>query len=335
MTNRVKIIAEAGVNHNGDVSIAERLIDAACLSGADFVKFQLFRAEDLSTPTAPSAEYQQRSLPNIKSQRAMLEELELGFEAHLHLSKYAKLRGIEFLTSAFHWNDLDFVDSINSTFIKIPSGEINNLPYLRQVGRFTKEVIVSTGMSTLEEVEEAIETLVSNGVSRPSITVLQCNSEYPTPFSDVNLLAMRTLRDVLGVKVGISDHTLGTEIAVAAVALGATVVEKHLTLDRSMVGPDHSASLEPEDFRRMVESIRKVEIALGDGIKRPMNSEIQNRQMARKSIVAARDIQEGQLLTADKLTTKRPGTGISPMAWDQIIGRRANRFYSKDEMIEP
>ncbi len=337
MENSTLIIAEAGVNHNGDLSMAFRLVHAAAASGADVIKFQTFSAERLVTRQAKKAEYQQRATAGIKSagdsQLEMLRALELTDEMHREIQQCCIESGISFLSTAFDLESLDYIASLKLPLIKVPSGEITNVPYLRQVGRLKRTVLLSTGMATIGEIEAAVALIEESGTERSSITALHCNTEYPTPMHDVNLRAMHSIGTALGLKVGYSDHTLGIEVPVAAVALGAVVIEKHLTLDRNLQGPDHNASLEPDQFSEMVKSIRRVEVALGDGIKRPTRSELKNRAAARKSIVALRLIKAGEYFTQDNITTKRPESGISSSYWDLVIGRRANRNFDPDEPI--
>lgn len=327
------IIAEAGVNHNGDVELAKRLIDAAADAGADLVKFQTFVAERLATQSAPKAEYQTRMTDEVQSQFVMLRQLELTAEMHKTLIAYCRSRNIGFFSTGFDVESLDYLASLGAERFKIPSGEITNLPYLRHVGAFGKPVFLSTGMATLGEIEAALEVLEASGTPRTHITVLHCNTEYPTPMQDVNLCAMFRIRDTFGVAVGYSDHTPGFEVPIAAVALGATVIEKHLTLDRNLPGPDHKASLEPDEFTVMVRAIRNIELAMGDGIKRPSPSETKNKPIARKSLVAARAISAGDLFTSENVTVKRPGTGISPMRWDEVMGRVAACDFAIDDLI--
>lgn len=329
----VLIIAEAGVNHNGDIKLAKRLIDAAADAGADLVKFQTFNAERLATQSAPKAEYQTRTTDEAQSQFAMLRQLELSAEMHKTLIAHCRRRNIGFFSTGFDIQSLDHLASLGAERFKIPSGEITNLPYLRHVGAFGKYVILSTGMAFLGEVEAAIEVLETAGTPRTQIIVLHCNTEYPTPMQDVNLRAMSSVRDAFGVAVGYSDHTLGIEVPIAAVALGATVIEKHLTLDRNLPGPDHKASLEPDEFFAMVRAIRNIEQAMGDGIKRPSRSEKKNKLIARKSLVAAKPICAGERFTAENVTTKRPGSGISPMRWDDVMGRVATQDFAANELI--
>lgn len=327
------IIAEAGVNHNGDMELARRLIDVAADAGADLAKFQTFNAERLATRSAPKAEYQTRTTKEAQSQFAMLRQLELSAEMHETLIAYCRSRNIGFFSTGFDIESLNYLASLGAERFKVPSGEITNLPYLHHVGVFGKPVILSTGMATLGEIETALDVLEAAGTPRTQITVLHCNTEYPTPMQDVNLRAMCSIRDALGVAVGYSDHTSGIEVPIAAVALGATVIEKHLTLDRNLPGPDHKASLEPDGFVAMVRAIRNIEEAMGGGIKRPSPSEAKNRSIARKSLVAAKPIHAGDQFTAENVTVKRPGTGISPMRWDEVMGRVAARDFTVDELI--
>jgi len=328
------IIAEAGVNHNGDLDLARRLIDVAAEAGADLVKFQTFSAERLATKYANKAEYQNQTTNKSESQFEMLQRLELTYEMHEELIKHCSNSGIGFFSTGFDIQSIDFLVSLGLELFKIPSGEITNLPYLRHIANYNKPVILSTGMATLDEIEAALNVLIKNGVERQQLTVLHCNTEYPTPMHDVNLKAMCSIGDTFGVKVGYSDHTQGIEVAIAAVSLGASVIEKHFTLDRQLPGPDQKASLEPDELKAMVKSIRNIEQALGDGIKRPSQSEIKNISIARKSIVAASDICKGEIFTEENLTVKRPGNGISPMQWDEILGNIALRDFSVDEIIE-
>ena len=327
------IIAEAGVNHNGDMEIAKRLIDVAADAGADLVKFQTFSPERLATQSAPKADYQNQTTDQAESQFAMLKQLELTTEMHEVLIAYCQQRNIGFFSTGFDIQSLDYLASLGAGRFKIPSGEITNLPYLRHVGGLGKPVILSTGMATLGEIEAALVVLETAGTPRTEITVLHCNTEYPTPMQDVNLRAMCSIRDAFGVAVGYSDHTPGIEVSIAAVALGAIVIEKHLTLDHNLPGPDHKASLEPDEFAAMVRAIRNIEQAMGDGIKRPSSSEAKNKPIARKSLVAARPICAGEQFTAENVIAKRPGTGISPMRWDEVMGRVAARDFALDELI--
>jgi len=328
------IIAEAGVNHNGDMILARQLIDAAVDSGADMVKFQTFNADKLAIPLASKADYQKQGSNIDESHYEMLRKLELTREMHVSLIEYCQKRGILFFSTGFDINSIDMLVELGIDRFKIPSGEITNLPYIRHIGQYQKPVILSTGMATLGEIEAALHTLEEAGTPRNIITILHCNTEYPTPMKDVNLNAMVNIRNTFGVNSGYSDHTEGIEVAIAAVSLGATVIEKHFTLDRDFPGPDHKASLEPNELKEMVEAIRNIEMALGDGIKRPSTSEMKNMLVARKSLVAAKDIHAGEVFNEENLTVKRPGTGISPMYWDKVIGRKASRDYSANELIE-
>lgn len=330
--SRVFIIAEAGVNHNGSIEIARKLVDVAAMAGADAVKFQTFKAENLVCRNARKADYQMETTDRGESQLDMLKKLELTPEMHEQLIDYCRQKGIMFLSTPFDIDSLHYLIRCGIGIIKIPSGEITNYPFLREIGRTGKKVIISSGMSTLDEVRDAVKVLVDNGSG--GITVLHCNTEYPTPYADVNLRAMLTLKEELGVDVGYSDHTRGIEVPVAAAALGASVIEKHFTLDKSMEGPDHKASLEPAELQAMVRAIRNIESALGSGRKEPSKSEKKNIAIARKSIVAKCDIDAGELFTEDNLTAKRPGTGISPMQWVQVVGQRAKRKFNTDELIE-
>jgi len=331
---KVLIIAEAGVNHNGDMNLARQLIDAASDAGVDMVKFQTFTADKLVTEQAGKADYQKQSTGSGESQYSMIRRLELSRQMHVDLIEHCKLRGIEFFSTGFDPESVDMLVDLGIDHFKVPSGEITNLPYLRHVGRYGKPTILSTGMADLGEIEDALKVLEKAGTSRDLITMLHCNTEYPTPMADVNLRAMSSMRDAFGVAVGYSDHTQGIEVPIAAVALGATVIEKHFTLDRNLPGPDHQASLEPNELKAMVEAIRNIEQALGDGIKRPTTSEAKNMFVARKSLVAASIIRAGEPFTESNLTVKRPGMGVSPMRWDEVLGRRASRDFSIDELIE-
>ncbi len=331
---RTLVIAEAGVNHNGDMAMARALIDAAVDAGADLVKFQTFTADRLVTNTARKADYQVANTGSNESQHEMLKRLELTGEMHEELIAHAAQRGIEFFSTAFDLQSLDYLMALGMPRIKVPSGEITNLPYLRRVGAFGKQVILSTGMSSLGDIEAALSVLEQAGTLRQEIIVLHCNTEYPVPMNEVNLRAMQSIAQAFGVQVGFSDHTEGVEIAIAAAALGACVIEKHFTLDRKLPGPDHRASIEPDELARMICSIRNVELALGDGVKRPSVSEEKNRPIARKSLVAARRIAKGEVFSEANLTAKRPGTGISPMRMDELVGRTASRDFGPDELIE-
>lgn len=334
MTNRTLIIAEAGVNHNGDLELARQLIDAAAEAGADLVKFQTFNANRLATRSAKKADYQTKSTDSKESQHEMLRRLELSAEMHNELIAHCAARSIGFFSTGFDIESVDLLVSLGQDQFKIPSGEITNLPYLHHIGRLGKAVILSTGMATLGEIEAAIDTLEQAGTPRANITVLHCTTEYPTPMAEVNLRAMQSIHTAFGVAVGYSDHTPGIEVAIAAVAMGASVIEKHFTLDRNLPGPDHKASLEPEELKAMVAAIRNIELALGDGIKRLTPSEARNKPVARKSLVASQAIRAGEVFSAQNIATKRPGTGISPMRWDEVMGRKAPRDFALDELIE-
>lgn len=336
MRDRVFVIAEAGVNHNGSLARARNLVVAAAKAGADAVKFQTFRAENLVTRDAVKAAYQDAATDPGQSQFDMLRELELGEAAFSELAACCGTSGIEFLSTPFDLHSVALLAGLGMRKWKIPSGEITNLPLLRKIGEQKGEVLLSTGMSEVAEIAQALAALDQSGTPAGQVTVLHCNTEYPTPMSDVNLRAIEQLRrDFVNLKgVGYSDHTLGIEVPVAALALGATVIEKHFTLDRMLPGPDHRASLEPDEFGAMVCAIRNIEVALGDGVKRPTASELKNRQVARKSIVAARRIVAGERFSEKNLAVKRPGTGISPMNWDAVIGRSADRDYQPDERID-
>ena len=305
MSRKTLIIAEAGVNHNGDLELAKQIVKAAANAGADLVKFQTFTAEGLAIDSAPKADYQNQTTDQKQSQFSMLRQLELTAEMHEQLIVYCSKQGIGFFSTGFDLQSVDYLASLGADRFKIPSGEITNLPYLRHVGAFGKPLILSTGMATLGEIEAALDACEIAGTPRSRITVLHCNTEYPTPMQDVNLRAMCSIRDAFGVAVGYSDHTLGIEVPIAAVALGATVIEKHLTLDRNLAGPDHKASLEPDEFAAMVRVIRNIEQAMGDGIKRPSPSEAKNKPIARKSLVAARSIKAGERFTPENLTASQ------------------------------
>ena len=333
-SNSVFVIAEAGVNHNGCLDLAYKLVDVAVEAGADAVKFQTFKAEQVISRYAEKAEYQKETTDASASQLEMVKKLELNREAHEKLMAYCRDKGIEFLSTPFDLESIDLLIELGIKTLKIPSGEITNLPYLRKIGALGKKVIMSTGMATLEEVRMALEVLVNGRAQKENITILHCNTEYPTPFEDVNLRAMLTMKDKLGVKVGYSDHTLGIEVSVAAVALGAEVIEKHFTLDKTSEGPDHKASLEPDELKAMIRSIRNIERAMGSGVKRPSLSELKNIMIARKSIIAAKDIKKGEIFTGKNITVKRPGNGISPMKWDEVIGQVAMRDFKEDELIK-
>lgn len=333
---RVIIIAEAGVNHNGDINKAKQLIDKAVEASVDYIKFQTFKTELCISKNAVKADYQIENTQNSsESQLEMVKKLELSFDQFIELEKYCQQKGIKFLSTGFDTDSLDFLAGLGVKIAKIPSGEITNLPYLRQVASLFPEVILSTGMATITEIKDAVKVLTDNGVSKDKITVLHCNTEYPTPMEDVNLKAMLHIQQELGLPIGYSDHTLGIEVPIAAVALGATVIEKHFTLDKTLPGPDHKASLEPDELKAMVSAIRNIEKAIGgSGLKEVSKSEEKNKPIARKSIVAATDIKKGDIFTPENLTVKRPGSGISPMQWDEVIGKEAKRDFQEDELIE-
>lgn len=334
MNNRVLIIAEAGVNHNGDMALAKQLIDAAAAAGADLVKFQTFNANRLVTRSARKAEYQVEATGAAESQHEMLRRLELSEAMHHELIAHCATRNIEFFSTGFDLESIDMLLGFGQQLFKIPSGEITNLPYLRHVASTGKPLILSTGMATLGDIEAAIEALEQGGAPRSELTVLHCTTEYPTPMGEVNLRAMQSIGTAFGVATGYSDHTPGIEVAIAAVAMGATVIEKHFTLDRNLPGPDHQASLEPHELKAMVSAIRNIEIALGDGVKRLTPSEARNKPVARKSLVASAPIKAGEAFGAHNMTAKRPGTGISPMRFDDVAGRTAKRDFAEDELIE-
>ncbi|WP_010182307.1 N-acetylneuraminate synthase [Aquimarina agarilytica] len=331
---RTLIIAEAGVNHNGDIDQAKKLIDVAASAEVDYVKFQTFKAAKLVTKTAKRATYQDKNTENLDSQFEMLEKLELTEEMHDILINYCNEKGVRFLSTGFDLESLEYLSKIGIELAKIPSGEITNYPYLKKVANLFSEVILSTGMADMEEIKQAVKVLLDNGVKKENLTILHCNTEYPTPMIDVNLKAMNYIKSILGVNIGYSDHTLGIEVPIAAVALGASVIEKHFTLDRNLPGPDHKASLEPRELKEMVISIRNIEQALsGSGIKEPSKSEIKNKPIARKSIVAKKGIAKGDFFTEDNLAIKRPGTGISPMQWNNIIGKKSLKDFNADDLI--
>lgn len=332
--SKIFIIAEAGVNHNGKIAQAVKLIDAAAETGADAVKFQTFKAQRMISKYASKADYQKKTTDENQSQLEMVRKLELGEAEHKTLIDHCRIKGIMFLSTPFDLQSLELLIKLGLEIIKIPSGEITNLPLLRKTGSLNKKVIMSTGMAQLREIEDALNILTEAGTAKKNITVLQCNTQYPTPFEDANLLAMLTIKNAFGVHIGYSDHTLGIEASIAAAALGATVIEKHFTLDKNMSGPDHSASLEPDELKAMVDSIRNIEKALGNGQKEPTPSEISNKAIVRKSIIAKIDIKQGTAFATDNITAKRPGTGISPMNWDEVIGKIAKKDFSEDELIE-
>lgn len=334
MKNHTLIIAEAGVNHNGDLVLAKQLIDAAAAAGADLVKFQTFSANRQVTRTAVKADYQAQTTDNQESQHEMLRRLELDADMHRELIAHCAAQNIGFFSTGFDIESIDLLVSLGQDCFKIPSGEMTNLPYLRHIGRLGKTAILSTGMATLGDVEAAIDVLEQAGTPRTNISVLHCTTEYPTPMAEVNLRAMQSMQHAFGVEVGYSDHTPGIEVSIAAVAMGASVIEKHFTMDRYLPGPDHQASLEPDELAAMVSAIRNIEIALGDGIKRLTPSEARNKPVMRKSLLASQAIKEGEIFSSDNITAKRPGTGISPMRWDEVIGRTASRDFAEDELID-
>jgi len=329
----VFIIAEAGVNHNGSLELAKKLVDVAVEAGADAVKFQTFKAKNLVSKEAKKAKYQVKNTGNNESQYEMLKKLELGFDKFAELKEYCNEKGIMFLSTPFDFESIKFLNELGLEIFKIPSGEITNYPYLREIGKLKKRIILSTGMANLCEIEQAIDVIEKFGTKRKNITVLHANTEYPTPMEDVNLKAMLTIKEAFKVDVGYSDHTLGIEVPIAAVAMGAVVIEKHFTLDKNMEGPDHKASLEPDELKAMVKAIRNIEIALGNGIKKPSKSESKNIEIARKVIVAKRDIKKGEKFSEENLTVKRAGKGINPMRWEEIIGRESNKNYTREERI--
>ena len=327
------IIAEAGVNHNGSIELAKKLVDVANVAGADAVKFQTFKAEKVISTHAEMAEYQKKNLDIEESQLEMVKELELSYEDFEYLKSYCDDKSIMFLSTPFDIDSTRFLNDLGLEIFKIPSGEITNYPLLKEIGGYRKKIILSTGMANLGEIEDALDVLIENGTERENITILHCNTEYPTPFEDVNLSAMLTIKEAFKVKVGYSDHTLGIEVPIAAVALGAEVIEKHFTLDKNLPGPDHKASLEPDELTAMVKGIRNIEKAIGSGIKKPSKSEIKNLKVVRKSIVAAKAIKKGEVLTEENLTVKRAGNGINPMRWEEVIGTVASKNYDEDDII--
>lgn len=335
MDNKVIIIAEAGVNHNGKINLAYELIDKAKEAGADYVKFQTGIPSLVTSKYAHKADYQIENTQDAnESQLEMLKKINLPFDAFFDIKKYCDNVGIKFLSTPFHLSAIDFLMKLNMDYIKIPSGEITNYPYLVKIAKTEMPIIMSTGMSSMGDIESAIDLLEDNGVSREKIILLHCNTEYPTPYEDVNLRTMKTLGDSFDVRYGYSDHTKGIEVPIAAVAMGACCIEKHFTLDRNLPGPDHIASLEPNELKEMVTEIRHIEKALGSQVKHITPSEKKNIQIARKSIIAACEIKQGQKFTEENLTTKRPGNGINPMRWNEIIGRIAIRDFKEDELIE-
>jgi N,N'-diacetyllegionaminate synthase len=329
----VFVIAEAGVNHNGLISLAKKLIDIAVDAGADAVKFQTFKADKLVSKGAPKADYQKQTTDHAESQYEMIKKLELDVSAHQDLMAYCKDKNILFLSTPFDHESIDLLHGLGLKIFKIPSGEITNLPYLRHIGSLKKQVILSTGMADMGEIEDALNVLVKAGTSRKNITVLHANTMYPTPMKDVNLRAMQTIGEAFDVAYGYSDHTLGIEVDIAATAMGASVIEKHFTLDKTMEGPDHKASLEPLELKAMIAGIRNIELALGSCVKKPTPSETPNTVIARKSIVAGEHIKKGDVFSDKNLTIKRPGNGISPMRWDDVLGMLAQRDYMPDELL--
>jgi N,N'-diacetyllegionaminate synthase len=332
----VIIIAEAGVNHNGNIELAKKLIDVAVDAGVDYVKFQTFKSESLVSKSAKKATYQiENTKDATENQLQMLKKLELSHEQHIELISYCKQKNVSFFSTAFDLESLAYLKDLGLTMVKIPSGEINNLPYLRKAAALFSEVIISSGMSTMGDVKNALKVFIEAGIAKSNISILHCNTEYPTPMQDVNLHAMLSIQKEFGVRVGYSDHTLGIEVPIAAVALGAKVIEKHFTLDRNLPGPDQLASLEPVEMKAMVQAIRNIELAIsGNGTKQPSESEIKNIVIARKSIVAKTDIVKGAVFSDGNLTTKRPGNGISPMRWDELIGQTAQKDFNADDLIE-
>jgi len=330
---RTIIIAEAGVNHNGSLELAKRMIDKAVIAGVDYIKFQTFKAEKLVSIYAEKADYQKGTTGEHESQFEMIKKLELDFSAHKELFEYCILAGIKFISTPFDLDSIDLLFELGVDFYKIGSGEITNYPYLIKIASKGLPVVLSTGMTTLDEVKEAFNILISNGLNKEQISLLHANTEYPTPFHDVNLKAMLTLKDVFNVTVGYSDHTKGIEVPIAAVALGALIIEKHFTLDKNMEGPDHKASLEPDELKAMVKAIRNIELSLGSGTKQPSESEKKNIPIARKSIVAVKEIAKGEEFSENNITTKRPGVGISPMRWNEIIGKVAHVNFQPDDLI--
>lgn len=331
--NKVVIIAEAGVNHNGDVTLAKKMVDVAKSCGADAIKFQAFKTDCLVSKVAPKAEYQKKINKEQESQFEMIKKLELNCKDYAIIKSYCDKKGVMFISSSFDLESIDLLNKLGLEIFKIPSGEITNLPYLSKIGGLKKKIIMSSGMANLKEVGEALQILEKGGTQIKNITVLHCNTEYPTPFRDVNLRAMLTIKNTFKVAVGYSDHTLGIEVPIAAVSLGASIIEKHFTLDRNMEGPDHKASVEPQELKAMIKAIRNIEKALGNGIKKPSQSELKNKEIVRKSIVAAENIKRGQAFTEENVTIKRPAMGISPMQWNKLIGKIAKRDFKKDELI--
>ncbi len=335
MSKHVLIIAEAGVNHNGSMEIAKQLVDAAVEAGVDIIKFQTFKAEKLVSKTAKQAEYQKKNIGDGNdSQYEMLKKLELSEKDHEELMAYCKEKGIRFWSTAFDFESMDYLHSLGLGLWKIPSGEITNYPFIRKIASYGEDVIMSTGMCEMMDIQNAMDVLLRYGIRKEQITLLHCNTQYPTPYQDVNLNAMASIKHEFDIQVGYSDHTSGIEVPIAAVALGAKVIEKHFTIDRNLPGPDHKASLEPHELKAMVNAIRHIEQALGDGVKKVSDSEKANISVARKSIVAACPIKKGELLTEENLTVKRPGTGLSPMLWDEVIGTVAIKDYEEEDLIQ-
>ena len=328
----VIVIAEAGVNHNGSFELAKKMVDAAKEAGVDYVKFQTFNPKKLVSKYAEKAKYQKETTGSDETQLQMLQKLTLTEDNFLSLRDYCKEVGIGFISTPFDLDSIAFLETFDMDFWKVPSGEVTNLPYLEAIARTKRKVVMSTGMCDMNEIQDAMEVLEKNGTTE--ITLLHCNTQYPTPYEHVNLSAMNSIKDAMHKEVGYSDHTQGIEVPIAAVAMGATVIEKHFTLDKNMEGPDHKASLDPTELKQMVRAIRNIEKAIGNGLKEPSSSELANKAVARKSIVASRDIEQGEVLSEENLTTKRPGTGISPMKWYEVIGKVASRDFSEDEMIE-
>ena len=333
MSSKVFIIAEAGVNHNGSLDLAKKLIDVASESGANAVKFQTFKAEKLVSKNAQKADYQKQTTNKTESQFDMIKKLELDMDTHKELIAYCETKNIMFLSTPFDHDSIELLNDLGLEIFKIPSGEITNLPYLRHIGKLNKKVILSTGMADIGEIEDALDILINTGTKKENITILHANTMYPTPMEDVNLKAMVTIGNTFDIAFGYSDHTLGIEVDIAAVAMGASCIEKHFTLDKTMEGPDHKASLEPNELNAMVKAIRNIELALGSSAKKPSKSESPNIQIARKSIVALKNIKQGETLSEENITVKRPGMGINPMRWDEIVGSIANKNYKEDELI--
>lgn len=332
--NRVKVIAEIGVNHNGDITLAKQLVDVAVNAGADAAKFQSFITEEELVANTPKAGYQKQTTDEDESQFDMIKRLELSKAEHIELQVYCASKGIEFMSSAFDLMSVDLLIELGLKTFKIPSGEITNTPYLRKIGALNVNVILSTGMAVMEEIEYALNTLIKAGTERHKVTILHCTSEYPAPMKNVNLLAMKTIAERIGTQYGYSDHTQGAEVAIAAVALGASVIEKHITLDTKMAGPDHNASMEPQPLCDMIAAIRNIELALGNSEKAPTKIELENKQVVRKRVVAKRQIEKGELLSEDNLTTKRASQGIDAMFWDDVLGQIATKSFHYDESIE-